>query len=132
MLISIPEQIFINSFDSSVNIKAGSTFWNEESFVLPIFGAHPVVPGDRREDPQSLLDARLQVGHVRDAFVVQPPFMSFKNVVNLLHESLLHVRVLGKVVGEGGEGAGGCLEAGEEEDDGLAGDLTCCQGWELP
>ena len=99
---------------------------------MPIFCALPVVPRDWGEDPQGLLDARLQVGHIRDAFVVQPPFMSFKDVVHLLQKSLLHIRVLGKVVSEGGESAGGGLEAGEQEDDGLPGDLACREGWELP
>ena len=43
----------------------------------------------------------------------------------------LHFRVLGQVVSEGGESVGGGLEAGEQEDDGLPGDLTCREGWEL-
>ena len=42
---------------------------------------------------------------------------SLKDLINLLDKSLLHTWVDGKVVGEGGEGAGGCLEAGEQEDD---------------
>ena len=32
----------------------GGTFWYEESLILPVFGAHAVVPRDRREDPESL------------------------------------------------------------------------------
>ena len=32
----------------------GGTFWYEESLILPVFGAHAVVPRDRREDPKSL------------------------------------------------------------------------------
>ena len=126
MLISIPKQI-----DSCQRFKAWRTFWNEESFVVPVFCAHPVVPRDRRGDPQSLLDARLQVGHICDALVVQPPFMSFKDLVHFLYKSLLHIRVLGKVVGEGGESVGGGLEAGKQEDYGLPGDLPCREGWEL-
>ena len=129
MLISIPGQNFVCQL--SVIESLENTFWNEESFVLPIFCAHTVVPRDGWEDSQSLLDARFQVGHIRDAFVVQPPFMSFKNLVHLLHESVLHIRVLGKVVGEGGESVGGCLEAGEQEDDGLPRDLAGREGWKL-
>ena len=97
--------------------KLGGTFGNEQPVVMPIFCAHSVIPRDRGEDPQSLFDARLQVGHVRDGLVVQPPPVSLKDLINLLDKSLLHILVHGKVVGEGGEGAGGCLEAGEQEDD---------------
>ena len=97
--------------------KLGGTFRNEQPVVMPIFCAHAVIPRDRGEDPQRLFDARLQVGHVRDGLVVQPPPVSLKDLINLLDKSLLHILVHGKVVGEGGEGAGGCLEAGEQEDD---------------
>ena len=98
---------------------------------MPIFCAHSVIPRDGREDSQGFLDARLQVRHICDGFVVQPSFMSFKDLVHLLHEGVLHIRVLGKVVGEGGESVGGCFEACEQEDDGLAGDLAGGEGWEL-
>ena len=43
----------------------------------------------------------------------------------------LHFRVLGQVVSEGGEGVRGGLEAGQQEDDRLAGDLAGGQGGEL-
>ena len=43
----------------------------------------------------------------------------------------LHFRVLGQVVREGGEGVGGGFEAGEQEDDRLAGDLAGGQGGKL-
>ena len=43
----------------------------------------------------------------------------------------LHFRVLGQVVCEGGEGVRGGLEAGQQEDDRLAGDLASGQGGEL-
>ena len=43
----------------------------------------------------------------------------------------LHFRVLGQVVREGGEGVGGGLKAGEQEDDRLTGDLAGGQGGEL-
>ena len=43
----------------------------------------------------------------------------------------LHFRVLGQVVSEGGKGVGGGLEAGQQEDDRLAGDLAGGQGGEL-
>ena len=43
----------------------------------------------------------------------------------------LHFRVLGQVVREGGESVGGGLEAGQQEDDRLTGDLAGGQGGEL-
>ena len=35
----------------------GGTFWYEESLILPVFGAHAVVPRNRGEDPESFIDA---------------------------------------------------------------------------
>ena len=90
MLISIPGQNFVCQL--SVIESLENTFWNEESFVLPIFSAHPVIPGNRWEDPQSLLDARLQVRHVRDSLVVDFPIVSLQHVVDLLDQSLLGMR----------------------------------------
>ena len=43
----------------------------------------------------------------------------------------LHFWVLGQVERERGEGVGGGLEAGQQEDDRLAGDLAGGQGGEL-
>ena len=67
--------------------KLGGTFGNEQPVVMPIFCAHSVIPRDRGEDPQSLFDARLQVGHVRDGLVVQPPPVSLKDLINLTGET---------------------------------------------
>ena len=46
-------------------------------------------------------------------------------------DKYLRFRVLGQVVSEGGKGVGGGLEAGQQEDDRLAGDLAGGQGGEL-
>ena len=42
--------------------------------------------------PESLLDARLQVRHVRDSLVVDFPIVSLQHVVDLLDQSLLGMR----------------------------------------
>ena len=43
-----------DDFSTKTNKVGGGTFWYEESLILPVFGAHAVVPRDRREDPESL------------------------------------------------------------------------------
>ena len=42
-----------------------------------------------RLPPESLLDARLQVRHIRDSLVVNFSIVSFQHVVDLLDQSLL-------------------------------------------
>ena len=70
--------------------------------------------------PESLLDARLQVGHLPDALLVDLAVIGLHHLVHLLDQLLLHLGVLGQAVGQGGEGAGGCLKASKDEDDRLA------------
>ena len=42
--------------------------------------------------PEGLLDARLQVRHVRDSLMVDFPIVSLQHVVDLLDQSLLGMR----------------------------------------
>ena len=116
--------IFIPEFShDNANILIGGqlpTFGDEESVLLPVFDTGSIRPKNWRQQPQGLLDASLQVGHLPDALLVDLPLGDLNDPVHLLYQLLQHVRVLGKEVGQGGEGAGGRLEAGQDEDDYLA------------
>ena len=96
------------------------TFGDEKSVLLPVFDTGAIRSENWRQQPQGLLDASLQVGHLPDALLVDLSLGGFHDSVHLVHQLLHCLRVLGEAVGQGGEGAGGRLKASQDKDDCLA------------
>ena len=79
--------VFASKFSSSKS-SGQPTFGNEKSVLLPVFDTGAVRSKKRGEDPQGLLDARLQVRHLPDALLVDISLAALHHPVHLVKFSL--------------------------------------------